>query len=61
MQDLKIVGVEDGALVVEAAGGERHRLVMDDSFRSALRRQSADGGATRKAARASSSPSSARA
>ncbi|MBF4624270.1 septation protein SepH [Clavibacter sp. VKM Ac-2872] len=50
MQDLKIVGVEDGALVVEAAGGDRHRLVMDDAFRSALRRQSADGGATRKAA-----------
>ncbi|MFT2706188.1 septation protein SepH [Clavibacter zhangzhiyongii] len=50
MQDLKIVGVEDGALVVETAGGERHRLVMDDSFRQALRRQSGDGGATRKAA-----------
>ncbi|AJW78981.1 septation protein SepH [Clavibacter michiganensis] len=50
MQDLKIVGVEDGALVVEGAGGDRHRLVMDDAFRSALRRQSADGGATRKAA-----------
>ncbi|WP_440694171.1 septation protein SepH [Clavibacter nebraskensis] len=50
MQDLKIVGVEDGALVVETAGGERHRLVMDDSFRQALRRQSDGNGATRKAA-----------
>ncbi|OUE22953.1 hypothetical protein BFL36_08205 [Clavibacter michiganensis] len=50
MQDLKIVGVEDGALVVEASGGERHRLVMDDSFRQALRRQTGDGGAVRKAA-----------
>ncbi|MCJ1711107.1 septation protein SepH [Clavibacter michiganensis subsp. phaseoli] len=50
MQDLKIVGVEDGALVVETAGGDRHRLVMDDAFRSALRRQTADGGPTRKAA-----------
>ena len=50
MQDLKIVGVEDGALVVETAGGERHRLVMDDSFRQALRRQSDAGTTTRKAA-----------
>ncbi|MFT7766262.1 septation protein SepH [Clavibacter tessellarius] len=50
MQDLKIVGVEDGALVVEAAGGERHRLAMDDAFRQALRRQTGDGGAVRKAA-----------
>jgi hypothetical protein len=50
MQDLKIVGVEDGALVVETAGGERHRLVMDDSFRQALRRQSDGTATTRKAA-----------
>ncbi|WP_043669258.1 septation protein SepH [Clavibacter michiganensis] len=50
MQDLKIVGVEDGAFVVETAGGERHRLVMDDSFRQALRRQSDGSAATRKAA-----------
>jgi hypothetical protein len=50
MQDLKIVGVEDGALVVETAGGERHRLAMDDAFRSAMRRQQGDGGSVRKAA-----------
>jgi len=50
MQDLKIVGVEDGALVVEASGGERHRLAMDDAFRQALRRQTGEGGQVRKAA-----------
>jgi hypothetical protein len=50
MQDLKIVGVEDGALVVETAGGERHRLPMDDAFRAAMRRQTSDGGSVRKAA-----------
>ncbi|KZC94818.1 septation protein SepH [Clavibacter tessellarius] len=50
MQDLKIVGVEDGALVVETVGGDRHRLAMDDAFRQALRRQTGDGGAVRKAA-----------
>jgi hypothetical protein len=50
MQDLKIVGVEDGALVVEASGGERHRLAMDDAFRSAMRRQTGEAGQVRKAA-----------
>ena len=37
MQDLTVIGVEDGALVVVSDGGERFRIVIDEVLQSKLR------------------------
>jgi hypothetical protein len=37
MQDLTVIGVENGALVVVSDGGERFRIVIDDVLQSRLR------------------------
>jgi hypothetical protein len=37
MQDLKVVGVENGALVVVGDGGERYRIVIDEMLQTRLR------------------------
>jgi hypothetical protein len=37
MQDLTVIGVEDGALVVVSDSGERFRIVIDELLRSRLR------------------------
>jgi hypothetical protein len=46
MQDLTVIGVEDGALIVSSDGGERYRIVVDELLRSRLRQgiSSAEGG-----------------
>ncbi|UCR89516.1 septation protein SepH [Mycetocola spongiae] len=38
MQDLKVIGVEDGALIAAAENGDRYRLVIDEVLQSQLRR-----------------------
>lgn len=38
MQDLKVIGVEDGALVAAAENGDRYRLAIDEVLQSQLRR-----------------------
>jgi hypothetical protein len=37
MQDLTVIGVENGALLVSSDGGERFRIVIDDVLQSRLR------------------------
>jgi hypothetical protein len=37
MQDLKVVGVEDGALVAATENGERYRIVIDEVLQSYVR------------------------
>ncbi|WP_440710410.1 septation protein SepH [Herbiconiux sp. YIM B11900] len=46
MQDLTVIGVENGALIVASDGGERYRIVIDDVLQSRLRQgiASAQGG-----------------
>jgi hypothetical protein len=46
MQDLTVVGVENGALIVSSDGGERYRIVIDELLQSRLRQGivSAEGG-----------------
>jgi hypothetical protein len=46
MQDLTVVGVENGALIVSSDGGERYRIVIDELLQSRLRQgiASAEGG-----------------
>jgi hypothetical protein len=42
MQELRVIGVEDGSLVVLADDGSRYRLPIDDSLRNAVRPQAAE-------------------
>jgi hypothetical protein len=49
MQDLSIVSVEHGALVLEGADGGRYRVVVDDAVRTELRRASTAPASGRKA------------
>ncbi|MCS5733202.1 septation protein SepH [Herbiconiux daphne] len=46
MQDLTVIGVENGALLVSSDGGERFRIVIDELLQSRLRQgiASAQGG-----------------
>ncbi|MDO9398221.1 MAG: septation protein SepH [Herbiconiux sp.] len=37
MQELTVIGVEDGALIVSSDGGERFRIVIDEVLQSRLR------------------------
>jgi len=48
MQELKVIGVEEGALLVASDEGARYRVAVDDVLQSRLRQSSADLGATRK-------------
>jgi hypothetical protein len=48
MQDLRVIGVEDGALVVAADDGERYRIEIDDVLTSRLRQATTDPGSARK-------------
>ena len=48
MQDLKVIGVEDGALLVVADDGERFRLAIDDLLHSRIRQASPEQGNGRK-------------
>ncbi len=50
MEELKVIGVEDGALLVASDEGARYRLAIDDVLKSRLRQTSAEPGAVRKLA-----------
>lgn len=48
MQELKVIGVEDGALLVASDEGARYRVAVDDVLQSRLRQSSPELGANRK-------------
>jgi len=48
MQDLRVIGVEDGALVVAADDGTRYRIAIDEVLQSKLRQNVPDPGVGRK-------------
>lgn len=48
MQDLKVIGVEDGALLVGTDDGDRFRLAIDDLLHSRIRQASPEHGDARK-------------
>lgn len=50
MEELKVIGVEDGALLVASDEGTRFRLAIDDVLQSRLRQTSPEPGAARKLA-----------
>jgi hypothetical protein len=50
MEELKVIGVEDGALLVASEEGARYRLAIDDVLQSRLRQNSPDPGVVRKLA-----------
>lgn len=50
MQDLRVIGVENGALVVVSDDGTRYRIAIDEVLQSKLRQSIPDPGAGRKLA-----------
>jgi hypothetical protein len=50
MEELKVIGVEDGALLVATDEGTRFRLPIDDVLKSRLRQTAPEPGAARKLA-----------
>jgi hypothetical protein len=48
MQELKVIGVEEGALLVASDEGARYRVAVDDVLQSRLRQSSGELGANRK-------------
>ena len=48
MQELKVIGVEEGALLVASDEGARFRVAVDDVLQSRLRQSSVELGANRK-------------
>lgn len=50
MQDLRVIGVENGALLVAADDGTRYRIAIDEVLQSKLRQNVPDPGAGRKLA-----------
>jgi hypothetical protein len=48
MQELRVIGVEEGALLVASDEGARFRVAVDDVLQSRLRQSSAELGANRK-------------
>ena len=48
MQDLRVIGVEDGALLVVADDGEHFRLAIDDLLHSRIRQAAPEQGSGRK-------------
>ncbi|CAN5387215.1 hypothetical protein BH11ACT3_BH11ACT3_11250 [soil metagenome] len=48
MQELKVIGVEEGALLVASDEGARYRIPVDDVLQSRLRQSSSDLGTGRK-------------
>lgn len=48
MQDLRVIGVENGALLVASDDGERYRIPIDEVLQSRLRQTTSDSGAGRK-------------
>ncbi|GAA3746152.1 septation protein SepH [Leifsonia bigeumensis] len=50
MQELRVIGVEDGALLATSDEGERYRIAVDDALRSRLRQSPPDAGSGRRLA-----------
>lgn len=50
MEDLKVIGVEDGALVVVSDRGDRYRIEIDDALAAKMRQAVRDPGTSRKLA-----------
>ncbi len=50
MQELRVIGGEDGALLVASDDGERYRLAIDDALRSQVRQSTPDSGTGRRLA-----------
>jgi len=50
MQDLRVIGVENGALLVSSVDGNRYRIPIDEVLQSKLRQAVPDPGAGRKIA-----------
>lgn len=50
MQDLRVIGVENGALLVASDDGTRYRIAIDEVLQSKLRKSIPDPGAGRKLA-----------
>jgi len=50
MQDLRVIGVENGALLVASEDGTRYRIAIDEVLQSKLRKAAPDPGAGRKLA-----------
>lgn len=48
MEELKVIGVESGSLLVASDEGTRYRVAIDDVLQSRLRQSSPDAGAARK-------------
>lgn len=48
MEELKVIGVESGSLLVASEEGTRYRVAIDDVLQSRLRQSSPDPGAVRK-------------
>jgi hypothetical protein len=48
MQELRVIGVEEGALLVASDEGARYRVAVDDVLQSRLRQSSVELGANRK-------------
>ncbi|MES1169814.1 MAG: septation protein SepH, partial [Leifsonia sp.] len=48
MQDLRVIGVENGALLVSSDDGERFRIAIDDVLQSRIRQASPEQGVGRK-------------
>ena len=48
MQDLRVIGVENGALLVVSDDGERYRIPIDEVLQSKLRQSTPDPGVGRK-------------
>lgn len=50
MEDLRVIGVESGALIVASDEGERYRIAVDESLQSKLRQAMPESGTARKLA-----------
>ncbi len=48
MEDLRVIDVESGALIVASDEGERYRITVDESLRSKMRQAVPDAGTGRK-------------
>ncbi|MET1018164.1 MAG: DUF3071 domain-containing protein, partial [Leifsonia flava] len=48
MQELKVIGVENGALVVASDDGDRFRIVIDEVMQSRLRRANPEPAGSQK-------------
>lgn len=48
MEDLQVIGVEDGALLVASDRGDRYRIEIDDALTATMRQAVQDSGARRR-------------